>query len=74
MAGTDTNHSCPECNGTLRQVDTETICEECGLVFGEDAIDHGPEWRSFEDEETDRRRTGAPLTRSRHSLSAIRVS
>ncbi|ELY55832.1 transcription factor TFIIB cyclin-related protein [Natronolimnohabitans innermongolicus JCM 12255] len=31
-----------------------------------DAIDRGPEWRSFDDDETDRRRTGAPLTRSRH--------
>ncbi|AFZ72933.1 transcription initiation factor IIB [Natronobacterium gregoryi] len=66
MAGTDRNSHCPECNGTLRKVDTETLCEECGLVFSEDAMDRGPEWRSFEDEETDRRRTGAPLTRSRH--------
>jgi transcription initiation factor TFIIB len=32
----------------------------------EDPIDPGPEWRSFEDEENDRRRTGAPLSRSRH--------
>lgn len=30
------------------------------------AIDHGPEWRSFGDDDSDRRRTGAPLTRSRH--------
>ncbi|ELY82510.1 Transcription factor TFIIB cyclin-related protein [Natrinema pallidum DSM 3751] len=36
------------------------------MVSAEDAIDRGPEWRSFEDDDTDRRRTGAPLTRSRH--------
>ncbi len=64
----DTNEEvvCPECGGRLRETSTETICEECGLVLAEDAIDHGPEWRSFDDDDTDRRRTGAPLTRSRH--------
>lgn len=58
--------TCPECGGRLRTRSTETICEECGLVSAEDTIDRGPEWRSFDDDETDRRRTGAPLTRSRH--------
>ncbi len=32
----------------------------------EETIDRGPEWRSFGDEDESRRRTGAPLTRSRH--------
>jgi transcription initiation factor TFIIB len=32
----------------------------------EHAIDPGPEWRSFADDETNPERTGAPLTRSRH--------
>ena len=62
----DTTLSCPECDGRLRPNGTETICEECGLVSATDAIDRGPEWRSFDDDDTDRRRTGAPLTRSRH--------
>ncbi|WP_276273462.1 transcription initiation factor IIB [Haloarcula litorea] len=57
---------CPECDGTLEQDGCETVCASCGLVVGEDAIDRGPEWRSFADEDTDRARTGAPLTRSRH--------
>jgi len=35
-------------------------------VVDEHAIDPGPEWRSFADDETDPERTGAPLTRSRH--------
>ena len=66
MEEIDTAAVCPECDGRLRTNGTETICEECGLVSGEDAIDRGPEWRSFDDDDTDRRRTGAPLTRSRH--------
>ncbi len=65
MRDSDPVPTCPECDGRLRQTDTETICETCGLVSAEHAIDHGPEWRSF-DEESDRKRTGAPLTRSRH--------
>ncbi len=34
--------------------------------MSEDAIDRGPEWRSFAEDGSDPRRTGAPLTRSRH--------
>ncbi|PSQ02517.1 transcription initiation factor IIB [Halobacteriales archaeon QS_5_70_17] len=58
--------SCPECDGSLHRDRTETICGDCGLVVGEDAIDRGPEWRSFDDDDADPKRTGAPLTRSRH--------
>ncbi|WP_122089474.1 transcription initiation factor IIB [Halalkalicoccus subterraneus] len=58
--------TCPECSGSLQTDDIETTCSRCGLVVEEERIDPGPEWRSFEDEETDRRRTGAPLSRSRH--------
>lgn len=65
MEDADTEPDCPECDGRLRTAETETRCERCGLVVNEDAIDRGPEWRSFDDE-SDRRRTGAPLTRSRH--------
>jgi transcription initiation factor TFIIB len=57
---------CPECDGSLRSDDCETICTQCGLVVNEHAIDPGPEWRSFEDDDTNPERTGAPLTRSRH--------
>ncbi|WP_262179305.1 transcription initiation factor IIB [Haloarcula laminariae] len=57
---------CPECDGSLKQDGCETVCVHCGLVVSEDSIDRGPEWRSFEDDETDSARTGAPLTRSRH--------
>ncbi|WP_254272727.1 transcription initiation factor IIB [Haloarcula marina] len=61
-----TSTGCPECDGSLKRDGTETVCDRCGLVVGEDALDRGPEWRSFEDDDTERARTGAPLTRSRH--------
>lgn len=61
-----TAHTCPECSGRLRADDCETVCTECGLVVDEHAIDPGPEWRSFADDDTNPERTGAPLTRSRH--------
>ncbi|MFC4448624.1 transcription initiation factor IIB [Halorussus aquaticus] len=61
-----TARTCPECNGRLTPDSDETVCADCGLVVSEDRIDRGPEWRSFEDDDTSEKRTGAPLTRSRH--------
>jgi len=66
MASSDTTRSCPECGGRLRTAGTETVCERCGLVVDEHEIDPGPEWRSFGDGTDGGKRTGAPLTRSRH--------
>ena len=58
--------TCPEC-GERTQADAgERVCTGCGLVIEADRIDHGPEWRSFDDDDTNPKRTGAPLTRSRH--------
>src|SRR6056297_2697842 len=45
--------SCPECSGHLQRERDETVCSECGLVVGTDGEASG-------------KRTGAPLTRSRH--------
>ncbi|MFC7026821.1 TFIIB-type zinc ribbon-containing protein [Halomicroarcula sp. GCM10025324] len=58
-----TTGRCPECQCRVEQDGHEAVCAECGLVVSEDAIDRGPEWRSFEDDETERARTGAPLIR-----------
>lgn len=55
---------CPECEGTFKTVQQETVCSECGLIVEEDRLDRGPEWRSFDADE--RKRTGAPLTPVRH--------
>jgi transcription initiation factor TFIIB len=63
--GQPTN-ACPECGGRPETARGETLCGDCGLVLSEYRVDHGPEWRSFADRDTDPKRTGAPLTRSRH--------
>ncbi len=63
---TDIPSICPECGDSLATDDRETVCIGCGLIVDEERIDPGPEWRTFEDDDTDRRRTGAPLSRSRH--------
>lgn len=58
---------CPECGASNLTVDVsrgETVCEECGVVVEERVVDHGPEWRGFDDE--DRHRVGAPLTTALH--------
>jgi transcription initiation factor TFIIB len=57
---------CPECGGRTRVDAAERVCADCGLVVEADRIDHGPEWRSFDDDDANPKRTGAPLTRSRH--------
>ena len=54
---------CPECDGRLKTEAEETVCGDCGLVVDAERIDHGPEWRSFAEEETDPRRA-APADRN----------
>ncbi|WP_232686536.1 transcription initiation factor IIB [Halobacterium zhouii] len=58
--------TCPECQGDVHRRNTESVCANCGLVVDEDRIDRGPEWRTFEGDDRNPERTGAPLTRSRH--------
>ncbi len=57
-------NQCPECDGRVTTNAVETVCEDCGLVIDEQRIDHGPEWRAYDDEESEQ--TGAPLTAARH--------
>jgi transcription initiation factor TFIIB len=59
---------CPECNGDLiaDEAHGETSCAECGLIIRENEIDHGPEWRSYSDDDINRKRTGAARTHLRH--------
>ncbi len=56
-------NQCPECDGWVMTNAAETVCKDCGLIIDEQRIDHGPEWREY-DEECER--TGAPLTAVRH--------
>ena len=55
---------CPECGSSNLIYDEqkgELICGKCGLVIEENMIDHGQEWRQFEEGER-RGRGGSPLS------------
>jgi transcription initiation factor TFIIB len=58
--------SCPECDGRVTTNTYETVCDDCGLVIEDEQIDHGPEWRDFEDNGESNRRAGMPNTVARH--------
>ncbi|TYL38017.1 transcription initiation factor IIB 3 [Natronococcus pandeyae] len=62
--------TCPECDSStlVRSSDgSEISCEDCGLILEEEAIDHGPEWRAFNQSERDSKsRVGAPTTQTMH--------
>jgi transcription initiation factor TFIIB len=67
--GSEERSVCPECGGQIRYDDSqsEVACESCGLVTDEQTIDHGPEWRSFSDEQRQNKsRVGAPTTPLMH--------
>ncbi|MHA2407784.1 MAG: transcription initiation factor IIB [Candidatus Ranarchaeia archaeon] len=70
ITAVDEPTKCPECNSThlTRAYNRgELVCEECGLVLDENYIDQGPEWRSFNAEQREKRaRTGAPMTYTIH--------
>ena len=61
---------CPECGSTEVFFDRgrgELVCRGCGLVIEENALDPGPEWRSFTLEEREARaRAGAPASLAIH--------
>jgi transcription initiation factor TFIIB len=61
---------CPECGSRQLVHDyerAELVCQNCGLVIDEDFIDHGPEWRAFDNEQREKRsRTGSPMTYTMH--------
>jgi transcription initiation factor TFIIB len=61
---------CTECGGTnlLRDYETgELVCEQCGYVISYNLLDHGPEWRAFDQEQRDKLpRVGAPVTWTIH--------
>jgi transcription initiation factor TFIIB len=62
--------NCPECgsDNLVEDFDLgEVICQSCGLVLSEHAINRGPEWRAFTKEERDERgRVGLPTSFSIH--------
>jgi transcription initiation factor TFIIB len=61
---------CPECGSDQLVEDYdqgELICQACGLVLTDHALNRGPEWRAFTKEEKDERgRVGIPTSYSIH--------
>ncbi|WP_082838015.1 transcription initiation factor IIB family protein [Haladaptatus sp. R4] len=61
---------CPECNSEelAHSADqNELICQNCGLILEESNLDHGPEWRAFnQTEKASKSRVGAPITQRMH--------
>lgn len=59
---------CDECGGELIESESngDLHCKACGLVTEVDMIDHGPEWRDFDDEAEDKSRVGRPLNNLVH--------
>jgi transcription initiation factor TFIIB len=58
---------CPECEGqVIHDEYGEQTCNNCGLVLDDSQIDHGPEWRSFQEETNNPSRVGAPVTELIH--------
>jgi transcription initiation factor TFIIB len=64
-----TQDACEECGGSIREDEQrgESVCEDCGLVAGSEAIDRGPEWRAFSRSERNKKsRVGSPTTKMMH--------
>jgi len=61
---------CPECGSNHLSKDysrAELVCKNCGFILDENMIDHGPEWRAFDNEQREKRsRTGSPMTYTIH--------
>ena len=63
----DQTPTCAECGGQVRTNSIETACEDCGLIIDEPQIDHGPEWRSYNEKTDSQSRVGPPRTVARHN-------
>ncbi|GAB3411196.1 transcription initiation factor IIB family protein [Haloparvum alkalitolerans] len=62
----DDQPGCPDCGGRVTTTGHETVCDDCGLVLEASPIDHGPEWREFEERSESAARTGGAVTPARH--------
>ena len=66
----DRQRKCPECESTNIIRDprhAELYCADCGMVIAENLVDLGPEWRSYNEEQADKIRTGPPMSYRTHN-------
>lgn len=59
---------CTECQSTnLVLSGSEIVCQDCGMVVGNNIVSLEPEWRAFtQEEKNSRERSGAPLSSAVH--------
>ncbi|MBI3253941.1 MAG: transcription initiation factor IIB [Nitrosopumilales archaeon] len=70
-------NKCPRCGQGSLVTDTNTgenFCGKCGFVVSDQALEAGPEWRSFSKEEHDgRSRTGVPTSLAMHDMGLATI-
>ena len=68
---------CPRCGKDNIVTDANTaekFCGKCGFVVGDQAVESGPEWRSFSKEEHDgRSRAGVPTSLAMHDMGLATI-
>ncbi len=68
---------CPRCskgNVVTDHNTGENFCGKCGFVLTDQAVESGPEWRSFSKEEHDgRSRTGVPTSLAMHDMGLATI-
>lgn len=67
---------CPRCGQGSLVTDTDTgenFCGKCGYVMTQEAIESGPEWRSFSKEDEGKSRAGVPTSLAMHDMGLATV-
>jgi transcription initiation factor TFIIB len=77
VKGTAPKAKCPRCGKGNLVTDTNTgenFCGKCGFVITDQAVESGPEWRSFSKEEHEgRSRAGVPTSLAMHDMGLATI-
>jgi transcription initiation factor TFIIB len=77
VKGTNFKDRCPRCGQGTVVTDTNTgenFCGKCGFVLTDQAVESGPEWRSFSKEEHEgRSRAGVPTSLAMHDMGLATI-
>lgn len=77
VKGANLKDRCPRCGQGTVVTDTNTgenFCGKCGFVLTDQAVESGPEWRSFSKEEHEgRSRTGVPTSLAMHDMGLATI-
>ena len=77
VKSTNPKDRCPRCGKGTVVTDTNTgenFCGKCGFVLTDQAVESGPEWRSFSKEEHEgRSRAGVPTSLAMHDMGLATI-